>query len=96
MFPSGTGWTTSARNLQPIWRSSSGETFSANGCVLKFAGFWRASTSPPMLPALVDEAAELNRIRTNPNRREAEGFARDLTCDALTTQAARLLESLAE
>ena len=28
------------------------------------------------------EAEELNRIRTNPNRREAEGFARDLTCDA--------------
>ena len=42
------------------------------------------------------EAEELNRIRTNPNRREAEGFARDLTCDALKPQAARLLESLAE
>ena len=41
-------------------------------------------------------AGELNRIRTNPNRREAEGFARDLTCDALKPQAARLLESLAE
>ncbi len=42
------------------------------------------------------EAEELNRIRTNPNRREAESFARDMTCDALKPQAARLLESLAE
>ena len=38
MFPSGTGWTTSARNLQPIWRSSSGETFS----VLESLNVWRA------------------------------------------------------
>jgi predicted transglutaminase-like cysteine proteinase len=42
------------------------------------------------------EAEELNRIRTNPERREAEGFARDMTCDALKPQAARLLESLAD
>ncbi|MBV8104403.1 MAG: hypothetical protein JO223_07240 [Hyphomicrobiales bacterium] len=42
------------------------------------------------------EAEELNRIRTNPNRREAEGFVRDMTCDALKPQAARLLESLIE
>ncbi len=42
------------------------------------------------------EAEELTRIRTNPNRREAESFARDMTCDALKPQAARLLESLAE
>jgi hypothetical protein len=42
------------------------------------------------------EAEELSRIRTNPNRREAEGFARDMTCEALRPQAARLLESLTE
>ncbi len=42
------------------------------------------------------EAEELNRIRTNPNRREAESFAQDVTCDALKPQAKRLLESLAE
>ena len=42
------------------------------------------------------EAEELNRIRANPNRREAEGFVRDMTCDALKPQAARLLESLIE
>jgi hypothetical protein len=42
------------------------------------------------------ETEELSRIRANPNRREAEGFARDLTCQALRPQAARLLESLTE
>jgi hypothetical protein len=42
------------------------------------------------------ETEELSRIRTNPNRREAEGFARDMTCEALRPQAARLLESLTE
>ena len=42
------------------------------------------------------EAAELSRIRTNPNRSEAESFAREITCEALKPQAARLLESLAE
>jgi hypothetical protein len=42
------------------------------------------------------EAEELNRIRTNPNRREAETLAQGMTCDALKPQAARLLESLAE
>jgi hypothetical protein len=42
------------------------------------------------------EAEELSRIRTNPNRRDAEGFARDMTCEALRPQAARLLESLTE
>jgi hypothetical protein len=42
------------------------------------------------------EAEELSRIRTNPNRREAEGFARDMTCETLRPQAARLLESLTE
>jgi hypothetical protein len=42
------------------------------------------------------ETEELSRIRTNPNLREAEGFARDMTCEALRPQAARLLESLTE
>ena len=42
------------------------------------------------------ETEELSRIRTNPNRRDAEGFARDMTCEALRPQAARLLESLTE
>ncbi len=42
------------------------------------------------------EAEELNRIRANPNDEEAELFARNLTCDALKPQAARLLESLTE
>ena len=42
------------------------------------------------------ETEELSRIRTNPNRREAEGFARDMTCEALRPQAARLLESLTD
>jgi hypothetical protein len=48
------------------------------------------------LTACRREAEELNRIRTNPNRREAESFARDMTCNVLKPQAARLLESLAE
>jgi hypothetical protein len=42
------------------------------------------------------ETEELSRIRTNRNRHEAEGFARDMTCEALRPQAARLLESLIE
>ena len=42
------------------------------------------------------ETEELSRIRANPNRHEAEGFARDMTCEALRPQAARLLESLTE
>jgi hypothetical protein len=42
------------------------------------------------------EAEELDRIRTNPNRSEAEDFVRAMTCNALKPQAARLLESLAE
>jgi hypothetical protein len=42
------------------------------------------------------ETEELSRIRTNPNRGEAERFARSITCDALKPQAARLLESLTE
>jgi hypothetical protein len=42
------------------------------------------------------EADELARIRTNPDRGDAESFARAMTCDALKPQAARLLESLAD
>jgi hypothetical protein len=42
------------------------------------------------------EAEELNRIRANPSRSEVERFVRDLTCDALKPQSARLLESLAQ
>ncbi len=42
------------------------------------------------------EADELARIRTDPDRGDAESFARAMTCDALKPQAARLLESLAE
>jgi hypothetical protein len=42
------------------------------------------------------EAEDLKRIRSNPDRREAEVFARDVKCDTLKPQAARLLESLSE
>ncbi len=42
------------------------------------------------------EQGELNRLRVNPNRRDAERFARGMTCEALKPQAARLLESLAD
>jgi hypothetical protein len=42
------------------------------------------------------ETEELNRIRTNPKRSEAERFARAISCDTLKPQAARLLESLTE
>jgi hypothetical protein len=42
------------------------------------------------------EAEELSRIRANPSRSEAERFARNVTCDALKPQTARLLESLPE
>jgi hypothetical protein len=42
------------------------------------------------------ETEELRRIRAHPNRREAEGLVRDMTCDALKPQAMRLLESLAD
>jgi hypothetical protein len=42
------------------------------------------------------EAEELKRIRSNPDRREAEDFARGVRCDVLKLQAARLLESLSE
>ena len=40
------------------------------------------------------EKEELERLRANPDRRNAERFARDMTCTALKPQAARLLDSL--
>ena len=42
------------------------------------------------------EAEELKRIRSNPDRLAAENFARDVKCDDLKPQAARLVESLSE
>ncbi len=40
------------------------------------------------------EAEELARLRANPHRASAERFARDLKCDSLKAQVARLLESV--
>jgi uncharacterized caspase-like protein len=40
------------------------------------------------------EKQQLDRLRANPDRREAERFARGMTCAALKPQAARLLDSL--
>jgi uncharacterized caspase-like protein len=40
------------------------------------------------------EKQELDRLRANPDRRDAERFARAMTCAALKPQAARLLDSL--
>ena len=40
------------------------------------------------------EKQELERLRANPDRRDAERFARAMTCAALKPQAARLLDSL--
>ena len=40
------------------------------------------------------EKEELDRLRANPDRRDAERFARGMTCAALKPQAARLLDSL--
>jgi uncharacterized caspase-like protein len=46
-------------------------------------------------PAACDrEKQELERLRANPDRRDAERFARAMTCAALKPQAARLLDSL--
>jgi hypothetical protein len=42
------------------------------------------------------EKEELDRLRANPVRDEAERFARAMTCAALKPQAARLLESLTD
>jgi uncharacterized caspase-like protein len=53
--------------------------------------------TPPTDPAACErEQEELNRLRANPNRRDAERFARGMTCEALKPQATRLLESLAD
>ena len=40
------------------------------------------------------EKQELDRLRANPDRRDAERFVRGMTCAALKPQAARLLDSL--
>ena len=40
------------------------------------------------------EKQELERLRANPDRKDAERFARGMTCAALKPQAARLLDSL--
>jgi uncharacterized caspase-like protein len=40
------------------------------------------------------EKGDLERLRANPDRRDAERFAKGMTCAALKPQAARLLESL--
>jgi hypothetical protein len=46
-------------------------------------------------PGVCDrEKQELDRLRANPDRRDAERFARGMTCAALKPQAARLLDSL--
>jgi uncharacterized caspase-like protein len=46
-------------------------------------------------PAACDrEKQELERLRANPDRRDAERFARGMTCAALKPQATRLLDSL--
>ena len=42
------------------------------------------------------EKQELDRLRANPDRREAERLARGMTCAALKPQAARLLDSLSD
>jgi uncharacterized caspase-like protein len=53
--------------------------------------------SAPADPAACErEQEELDRLRANPNRRDAERFAHAMTCEALKPQTARLLESLAD
>jgi hypothetical protein len=48
-------------------------------------------------PAACDkEKQELDRLRANPDRRDAQRFARAMTCAALKPQAARLLDSLTD
>ena len=61
----------------------------------------RAVVAPGDSPAADPTACErekedLARLRANPNRRDAERFARAMTCEALKPQAARLLESLTD
>lgn len=53
--------------------------------------------SAPVDPSACErEKEELDHLRANPVRRDAERFARGMTCAALKPQAARLLESLTE
>lgn len=42
------------------------------------------------------EAVELTRIRSNPDRNSVQRFTRNMKCDALKAQAARLLESVGD
>ena len=51
-------------------------------------------SAPADAGACEREKGELERLRANPDRRDAERFSRELTCAALKPQAARLLESL--
>jgi len=53
-------------------------------------------SAPPDAGACEREKEELDRLRANPVRRDAERFARGMTCAALKPQAARLLESLTD
>ena len=53
-------------------------------------------SAPPDASACEREKEELDRLRANPVRRDAERFARGMTCTALKPQAARLLESLTD
>jgi uncharacterized caspase-like protein len=55
-----------------------------------------SDSSPPDVNACEREKEELDRLRANPVRRDAERFARGMTCAALKPQAARLLESLTD
>ena len=43
-----------------------------------------------------DESEELSRLRANPIRENAVRFARDLQCEDLKAQVARLLESISD
>jgi uncharacterized caspase-like protein len=53
--------------------------------------------SAPVDPGACErEKEQLDRLRANPVRRDAEQFARGMTCAALKPQAARLLESLTD
>jgi uncharacterized caspase-like protein len=53
-------------------------------------------SAPADAAACAREKEELAHLRAKPDRREAERFARGMTCEALKPQAARLLESLTE
>ncbi len=53
-------------------------------------------SAPADASACAREKDELDRLRANPIRRDAERFARGMTCGELKPQAARLLESLTD